>query len=227
MVSENPKVTIAKVSVPDEDNSYSDSDITERTLANSFLHRIAARANIIPYYDVIRWVIDSVEIKNIMFILASGASFGSFKVEDLKAMYHLPDPQKLYNKEFVKEFADSNKVQSEPIKEWRKNHEKHKNESSGMYSVDSLLPPYCYATAMMCRLFGNDNSSRFSIQMVHLILVAVNSEIMDWAVILSDRIANRILEYRQDKTAGNTTPFFFCAYILDALCFNSEFPLLG
>ena len=96
-----------------------------------------------------------------------------------------------------------------------------------MYSVDSLLPPYCYAAAMMCRLFGNDNSARFSIQMVPLILAAVNSDIMDWAVILSDRMANRILEYRQEKTAGNSTPFFFCAYILDALCFNSEFPLFG
>jgi len=143
------------------------------------------------------------------------------------AMYHIPDPQKVYNKEFVKEFVDTNKVQSEPIKEWRKNPEKHKNESSGMYLVDSLSPPYCYAAAMMCRLFGNNNSARFSIQMVPLILAAVNSEIMDWAVLLSDRIANRILEYRQDKIAGNTTPFFFCAYILDALCFNSEFPLLG
>ena len=96
--SENPKVTIAKVSVPDEDNSDSDSEITERTLANSFLHRIAAREKIIPYYDVIRWVINSVEIKDRMFISASGASFGSFKAEDLKAMYHLPDPQKVYNK---------------------------------------------------------------------------------------------------------------------------------
>lgn len=63
--------------------------------------------------------------------------------------------------------------------------------------------------------------------MVPLILAAVNSEIMDSVVILSDRIANRILEYREDKIAGNTTPFFFCAYVLDALCFNSEFPFLG
>ena len=80
---------------------------------------------------------------------------------------------------------------------------------------------------MMCRLFRNDNSARFSIQMVPLIHSTVNYEIMDWSVILSERIANRILEYRKDKDTGNTTPFYFCAYILDALCFNSEFPILG
>ena len=63
--------------------------------------------------------------------------------------------------------------------------------------------------------------------MVPLIHSAVNSEIMDWAVIISDKIANRIFEYRKDKNTGNTTPFYFCAYILDSLCFNSEFPMLG
>ena len=76
-----------------------------------------------------------------------------------------------------------------------------------MYSVESLSPPYCYAATMMCKLFGNDNSSRFSIQMVPLIHSAVNFEIMDWADIISDKIANMILEYRKDKNTGNTTPF--------------------
>ena len=96
-----------------------------------------------------------------------------------------------------------------------------------MYSMESLASPYCYAAAIMCRLFGNDNSARFSIQMVPLIHAAINSEIMDWQVIFYENISNRILEYRKDKDTGNTTPFHFCAYILDALCFNYEFPILG
>ena len=45
---ENPKVTVEKALVPDEDSSDSDSEITEKTLANSFLRRIAARASIMP-----------------------------------------------------------------------------------------------------------------------------------------------------------------------------------
>ena len=96
-------------------------------------------------------------------------------------MYHLPNPQKFYNKDFLKEFAAHNEVHYEPIREWRKASQRHKNNSSGLYSVDPLLPPYCYVAVMMCRLFWNDNSARFSIQMVPLIQSAVNSEIMDWA----------------------------------------------
>ena len=35
------------------------------------------------------------------------------------------------------------------------------------------------------------------------------------------------MDYRRNKHTGNAPPFHFCAYILDALCFNSEFPILG
>ena len=47
-------------------------------------------------------------------------------------MYHLPNPQKVYDKDFIKDFAASNETHSEPIREWMKAPEKHKNESSGM-----------------------------------------------------------------------------------------------
>ena len=61
---ENPKVVEAKAIVPDEDDSDSDSENLLSALANSFLHQVVARANIFPYYDVIRWVIDKVAIKD-------------------------------------------------------------------------------------------------------------------------------------------------------------------
>ena len=59
---ENPKVTMAKATVPDKNDSDSDSETSLQALANSFLHRIVARANIFPYYDIIWWVIDNVAI---------------------------------------------------------------------------------------------------------------------------------------------------------------------
>ena len=73
---EKPKVTVPKEIVLDEDDSESDLETSLQALVNSFLHRIAARANIFPYYDVIRWVIDNVAIQNRMFVSTSGATFG-------------------------------------------------------------------------------------------------------------------------------------------------------
>ena len=67
-----------------------------------------------------------------MFVSAAGTTFRSFKAEDIKAMYHLLNPQKIYNKDFIKEFAANNENQSMSIREWRRAPEKHKNEASGM-----------------------------------------------------------------------------------------------
>ena len=144
-------------------------------------------------------------------------------------MYHLPNPQQIYNKEFLEDFAKKNEVESDPIRDWRHFPEKHKHESSGMYSVESLASPYCYVAAMICRLFGTVNSEKFSIEMVPLLEVVVNSYIMDWETILSDKMESKILDYRKNRfvTTHTIPPFFMSAYIIDTICFNSEFPILG
>ena len=65
--------------------------------------------------------------------------------------------------------------------------------------------------------------------MVPLIESVANSKIMDWATILSDKLAKQILDYRKDRSVSTQTipPFYMSAYILDTICFNSEFPILG
>jgi hypothetical protein len=73
------------------------------------------------------------------FSTRDGRIFGSFKADDLRQMYHLPEPEKKYNKAFLEKFRNENEVESEPIRDWRQNPAKHKHESSGKYSVDSLV----------------------------------------------------------------------------------------
>jgi hypothetical protein len=88
------------------------------------------------------------------------------------------------------------KSPSEPIRDWRQNPAKHKHESSGKYSNDSLASPYCYAGIMMCRLWGLHDSANFTIEMVPLMEAAVNSIIMDWATILSDKLVVAVRDFR-------------------------------
>ena len=85
-------------------------------LACSFLHRIAAFAKVLPYYDLVRWVIESINITDRAFFRAGGRMFGTFKPKDVKRMYHLPDPQQHYNKSFLEAFAKENQTESDPIK---------------------------------------------------------------------------------------------------------------
>lgn len=120
-------------------------------------------------------------------------------------------------------------MESDPIKQWRHFPNKHKHESLGISSVGSLASPYCYASAMICRLFRVFDSARFSIEMVPLMEVAINSYIMDWPTILSDKMANQILDYRRNRfvTTRIKPPFYMRAYIMETICFNSDYPILG
>jgi len=158
-----------------------------------------------------------------------GRVFGSFQPDDLRQMYHLPAPEKKYNKAFLEKFRNENDIESEPIWDWRQNPAKHKHESLGKYSISSLASPYCYAAVMMCRLWGLHDSSIFTIEMVPLIEAECNNDIMDWGNILSDKLATAVLEFRNKScvTERFIPPFYYSAYILDTLCFNSEFPMLG
>lgn len=95
--------------------------------------------------------------------------------------------------------------------------------------MDSLASPYCYVGAMMCRMWGIHDCSKFTIEMVHLMEAEVNSYVMDWANIFSDKLATTILEFRSNscKTTKTISPFYYSAYIMYILCFNSEYLVLG
>src|SRR5271168_1107177 len=65
--------------------------------------------------------------------------------------------------------------------------------------------------------------------MVPLMEAVVNREIMDWGNILSDKLATAILDFINKTRVNDRSipPFYYSAYILDTLCFNSKFLVLG
>jgi len=65
--------------------------------------------------------------------------------------------------------------------------------------------------------------------MVPLIEAAINSFVMDWETILSDKMMSQILDYRRNKFVSTKImpPFYMSAYIMDTICFNSDSPILG
>jgi len=60
---ENPRVM--EVVATTGSNSFSKASLSE--LACSSLHRIAARPKILPYTDMVNWIMDSAEIRNKQF----------------------------------------------------------------------------------------------------------------------------------------------------------------
>lgn len=97
-------------------DSTSKSEGTLKELACSYLHRIAAWAKIFPYTDVVRWVVEKIPTADRTFSMVDGRIFGSFKPKYLRQMYHLPPPEKCYNKAFLEASAKENALESDPIR---------------------------------------------------------------------------------------------------------------
>ena len=84
---ENPRV----MKVDTVAGSQRSSEASLEELACSFLHRIAARPKILPYTDMIKWILDNAEMNNRQFKVQGHGLIGSFAAQDLKLMYHLPE----------------------------------------------------------------------------------------------------------------------------------------
>jgi hypothetical protein len=84
-----------------------------------------------------------------------------------------------------------------------------------------------YIAMMMCRLYGKENTTHFFLPWVPIIHTVAEGYSFDWAKILSDSLASEITEYQAKKAKGKSTSFFMSAYIMDAICFMTPFPLMG
>lgn len=52
---------------------------------------------------------------------------------------------------------------------------------------------------------------------------------MNWTQILSDNLVKSIMEYMRKRSICSRVypPFFMSAYVMDAICFGSKFPIMG
>lgn len=144
-------------------------------------------------------------------------------------MYHLPEPQVTYNAQFIKKFMAENPDLSETTKDWSEKEEPLKKDKNGMYNTGSLTSPYCFAAAMLCRLFGMPAINKFLSEWLPLTDAATNADIMDWAKILSDNLYMAVINYRSKRSLSQRVypPFYLSAYVMDSIFYVSKFPIMG
>ena len=117
-------------------------------------------------------------------------------------MYHVPEPQATYNKQFTKKFVKENLDLAETTKDWSRRDELLKKDKHGMYNTGSLTSPYCFAAAMLCRIFGMPAINKFSPEWLPLLDAATNATIVDWAKILSDNLVTAIVSYGSKRATA-------------------------
>jgi hypothetical protein len=215
-----------------DDNEKDDLNTKYKIVVQSGMHRITARPRFFPYYDMIRWALDHVDIPTNTIMNGQWVTVDTFRPEHLQTMYKLPAMSKYtYGSEFLEEFKEKECTQYDKtmpglIKDWVSRTAKFRVNDQGIYSIASLEPQYKYVAMMTCRLFGREDTSHFFVVWVPLMFRVAEGFSFNWAKILSDSLANWVTEYREQKASGRPSSFFMFAYIMDAICSMTPFPLM-
>lgn len=86
---------------------YISSDPADFDFECSFIHKLATRLKVLPYTYMVKWEINHLNIKYKTFKGSRSENIGSFTTNDLKTMYHLPDPQKTMTEPLFKALEKS------------------------------------------------------------------------------------------------------------------------
>jgi hypothetical protein len=84
-----------------------------------------------------------------------------------------------------------------------------------------------YIAMMLCRLYGKKNPAHFSVDWVPIINEVAEGFTFHWGKLLSDNLVKQIGIYTSHKSKGEPTPFYMSAYIMDAICYKTPFPLMN
>jgi hypothetical protein len=147
------------------DNEKDDLATRYKIIIQEDMQKIGARPRLLPYYDMIIWALEHVDIPTKTIISEQKVTVGTFRPEHLQAMYRLsPTPNFVHNAKFMEGFKEKECEQygrnlSDLIRDWVSHPTKLRVDSNGIYSVSSLEPPFRYIEMMVCRLYGKENTT--------------------------------------------------------------------
>jgi hypothetical protein len=112
-------------------------------------------------------------------------------------------------------------------KTWWGKENKFKENSHGIYSMTYCDAHIMYIPMMLCRLYGKKNPAHFTIDWVHIIHEATEGFTFNWGKLLFDNLVKQIGVYTNQRSKGESAPFYMLAYIMDDICYKIPFPLIN
>jgi hypothetical protein len=108
----------------DNDNVKDDLNTKYKTVVQSRMHLVATRPRLLPYYDMIRWALDHIDLPTRTIISDQRTTVRTFRPDHIQTMYKLPATSEYtYNAEFLEEFKEKeckeyDKTMPSLIKDW-------------------------------------------------------------------------------------------------------------
>lgn len=205
----------------DEDSSVFDN------IKKSEIHLIASRPAILPYNDMVQWIISHVDLGSASVVNDAGTTIASLQPDAISRMYKLRKPEVLLNKQFLDTFKTEKPNLLTVIKKWWHDEEDFTEKNSRLYPVQYFRYPFRLVAAMLCRLYGEENCIQFKREWTPLVHhVTEKGQVFNWAHILSFNLLNAIKIVKE--ASGSKNPgFYMSAFLVDAVCSSNSFPLMG
>jgi hypothetical protein len=215
--------------------SFSDDEEENhlRDIASTGLHKVAARPRLFSYTDMVIWALDKIDVLTRSILNNEGKVIGSFRPEHIQVMYKLsPTHKHTLNSEFLaafqqKECVEGEQSYSDMIKEWVRDKNSFRANAQGIYATASLNDYMRYLAMMLCRLYGKRDSNHFYAEWTPLLEEVSEGRSFNWHKIMSDNIASEVIKYQTARSKGQIVAFYMSAYIIDAICFRTPFPLMN
>jgi hypothetical protein len=148
-------------------------------------------------------------------------------------MYKLsPNYRHTFNYEFLAEFQRKECIEvgqtyPDMIRGWVSSEAKFRADSHGIYATDSLNKYMVYVAMMLCRLFGRKDPCHFHADWLPFLKEVSEGRSFKWHKILSNNLTQEVVNYKEAKSKGQPVSFYMSAYIMDAICFMTHFPLMN
>jgi hypothetical protein len=106
---------------------------------------------------------------------------------------------------------------------WWKEDKKFTNRSNNWYGTVNLREPYIYLMALICRLYGENDCSKFSEAWMPLAYtVAIFGSSFKWGEIISKQLSISVQQAQTSKE-GEAPTFHMALYLLDVICMMNVF----
>jgi hypothetical protein len=145
-VSDVLQANLVDYSDDSSDNEKDDITTKYKIVIQSGMHRVAAKPRFLPYYDMVLWELDHVDIPTKTIMNEQKVTIETFRPKHLQTMYKLPTTSDhTYGAEFLDEFKQKECIQYDKtmsilIKDWVSNTMNFRADTHGIYSIASLEP---------------------------------------------------------------------------------------
>jgi hypothetical protein len=163
-------------------------------ITRSYLHRVACRTLVFPCIKTLGWKIDHVDIVKCTINNAEGECISVFLPVEVQKYYKLRYPKQRLNIDFMVKFYEYHDT-IRILASWWKEDKKFTNKTIGWYNTVNIREPYMYLMALIYRLYGEKDCSKFSEAWMPLAYtVAIFEDSFNWGAIISKKLS--IISYR-------------------------------